>query len=104
MEELLHPESQPPALDDEDLLKRYHVDGNNLLMLESCQTYWLYRMINTRRPLEEKMALFYHGIFATGYTKLNHPKIDSEPGRDVPQAWAWGVSTGFWWSFPRTRR
>ena len=75
VEELLHPELQPPALDDEDLLKRYHVDGNNLLMLESCQTYWLYRMINTRRPLEEKMALFYHGIFATGYTKLNHPKI-----------------------------
>ena len=31
-------------------------------------------MINTRRPLEEKLALFYHGIFATGYTKLNHPK------------------------------
>ena len=25
VEELLHPELQPPALDDEDLLKRYHV-------------------------------------------------------------------------------
>ena len=65
---------QPPALEDEDLLKRYHVDGNNLMGLESCQTYWLYRMVNTRRPLEEKMALFYHSVFATGYTKLNHPK------------------------------
>ena len=74
VEELLYPELQPPALEDEDLLKRYHVDGNNLMGLESCQTYWLYRMVNTRRPLEEKMALFYHSVFATGYTKLNHPK------------------------------
>ena len=74
VEELLHPELQPPALEDEDLLKRYHVDGNNLMGLESCQTYWIYRMINTRRPFEEKMALFYHSVFATGYTKLNHPK------------------------------
>ena len=61
-------------MEDEDLLKRYHVDGNNLMGLGSCQTYWIYRMINTRRPLEEKLALFYHSVFATGYTKLNHPK------------------------------
>ncbi len=74
VEELLHPELAPPALEDEDLFKRYHVDAKNLLMLESCQIYWLYRMINTKRPLEEKMALFWHGIFATGYTKINHPK------------------------------
>ena len=74
VEELLHPELQPPALDDEDLLRRYHVDGGNLMAIQSCQTYWIYRMINTRRPLEEKLALFYHSIFATGYTKLNHPK------------------------------
>jgi uncharacterized protein (DUF1800 family) len=30
-------------------------------------------MVNTRWPLEEKIALFWHGVFATGYTKLNHP-------------------------------
>ena len=74
VEELLHPELAPPALDDEDLLKRYHADGNNLMMPESCQTYWVYRMINTKRPLEEKMALFWHCLFATGSGKLNHPK------------------------------
>ncbi len=74
VEELLHPEKAPPALEDEDLIKRYHVDENGLQPLDSCQTYWIYRMINTRRPLEEKMALFWHGIFATGYTKLNQPK------------------------------
>jgi uncharacterized protein (DUF1800 family) len=74
VEELLHPENAPPALEDEDLIRRYHVDENSLMLLESCQSYWLYRMINTRRPLEEKAALFWHGVFATGYTKLNHPK------------------------------
>ncbi len=74
VEELLHPESAPPALEDEDLVRRYHVDQNHLLLVESCQAYWLYRMINTRRPLEEKLALFWHGVFATGYTKLNQPK------------------------------
>jgi len=74
VEELLHPENAPEALPDDDLIRRYHVDENSLMLLESCQTYWLYRMINTRRPLEEKLALFWHSLFATGYTKLNQPK------------------------------
>jgi len=74
VEELLHPENAPAALADEDLVRRYHVDENSLMLIDSCQTYWLYRMINTRRPLEEKIALFWHGVFATGYTKLNQPK------------------------------
>jgi uncharacterized protein (DUF1800 family) len=74
VEELLHPEEAPPALEDEDLIRRYHVDENSLMLIDSCQTYWLYRMINTRQPLEEKLALFWHGVFATGYTKLNQPK------------------------------
>jgi len=74
VEELLHPEDGPPALEDEDLIRRYHVDENSLMLIDSCQTYWLYRMVNTRRPLEEKIALFWHGVFATGYTKLNQPK------------------------------
>ncbi len=74
VEELLQPENSPPGIEDEDLVRRYHPDANNLMLLESCQSYWLYRMINTRRPLEEKLSLFWHGLFATGYTKLNQPK------------------------------
>jgi uncharacterized protein (DUF1800 family) len=31
---------------------------------------WLFRMIHTQRPLEEKMALFWHNHFATAYSKL----------------------------------
>ena len=31
---------------------------------------WLFRMIHTNRPLQEKMTLFWHNHFATGYSKL----------------------------------
>ncbi len=72
VEELLYPEQAPQLV--EDILRRYHVDQNSLMLIESSQAYWLYRIINTRRPLEEKMALFWHGLFATAYGKLNHAK------------------------------
>src|SRR6187402_3618703 len=31
---------------------------------------WLFRMIHSERPLEEKMAMFWHNHFATAYSKL----------------------------------
>src|SRR5262245_8940150 len=31
---------------------------------------WLFRMIHTNRPLQEKMTLFWHNHFATGYSKI----------------------------------
>ena len=37
--------------------------------------WWAERMLNTERPLEEKMTLFWHGHFATSEDKV----------RDVPQ-------------------
>ena len=73
VEQLLHPKDAP-AMDDEDLIRRYQIDQNSLMLIESSQAYWLYRMINTKRHLEEKMALFWHGLFATAYGKLNHAK------------------------------
>ena len=36
---------------------------------------WLYRMINSRTPLQEKVTLFWHGVFATGYAKLAQGKV-----------------------------
>ena len=72
VERLLHPEDAPEW--DDALFRRYHVDQNSLMLIESSQSYWLYRMINSQRPLEEKIALFWHGLFATAYGKLNHAK------------------------------
>jgi hypothetical protein len=33
---------------------------------------WLYRMLNSKDQLQEKMALFWHGVFATGLVKNEH--------------------------------
>ena len=75
VEELLHPEAAPPALDNEDLIRRYHVEDNSGQPYSNAQAYWVYRMINTRRPMEEKVALFWHHVFATGYQKCDQPKV-----------------------------
>ena len=31
---------------------------------------WVFRMLHSNRPLQEKMTLFWHNYFATGYTKV----------------------------------
>jgi len=38
---------------------------------------WLFRMIHTKRPLQEKMALFWHNHFATAYSKVVNDIGDS---------------------------
>ena len=36
------------------------------------QYNWMYNMITTQRPLEEKMALFWHQVFATANSKVDN--------------------------------
>jgi uncharacterized protein (DUF1800 family) len=38
--------------------------------IEDARQRWLFRMLHTRRPLQEKMALFWHNHFGVGYTKV----------------------------------
>jgi uncharacterized protein (DUF1800 family) len=38
--------------------------------IEDARQRWLFRMVHSRRPLQEKMALFWHNHFATAYSKL----------------------------------
>jgi uncharacterized protein (DUF1800 family) len=38
--------------------------------IEDARQRWLFRMVHTGRPLQEKMALFWHNHFATTYTKV----------------------------------
>ena len=71
VEELLHPEEQEPV-DRHDLL-RYHPWAWRPGTIQGMgASEWLYFMVNTKRPLEEKMALFWHQIFATGVSKVDH--------------------------------
>ena len=70
VEEFLHPEDQPDV--ELDLMKRYMPEYEEHLGLESQAQPWVYRMINSKRQLQEKMALFWHGILCTGYSKVDH--------------------------------
>ncbi len=71
VEELLHPETQPPV--DAYTLLRYQpaslLPGGQPPM---GNVNWMYYLVNTQRPLEEKMALFWHHVFATGNSKVDN--------------------------------
>ena len=71
VEELLNPGPEPGI--DEDELVRYFPQFESSLAPVAAQTEWVYRMINTRWPLQEKMALFWHQLFATGNSKVDNP-------------------------------
>lgn len=72
VEDLLHP-IEPQHMPD-DIIKRYHSDMHELRYGFSASAYWLYRMVTTQAPMEEKIALFWHGVFATGYSKTNQAR------------------------------
>ncbi len=38
--------------------------------IEDARQRWLFRMVHSQRPLQEKMALFWHQHFATAYSKI----------------------------------
>ena len=38
--------------------------------IEDARQRWLFRMVHSRRPLQEKMTLFWHNHFATAYSKV----------------------------------
>ena len=73
VEELVDPDRHDIPRVDTDVLYRYYPalempggppDGRSNL---------IYHMINTERPLQEKVALFWHHVFATGNSKIDNP-------------------------------
>ncbi|MBT97928.1 MAG: hypothetical protein CL902_04790 [Dehalococcoidia bacterium] len=74
VEEILHPEQQPGI--EEDVLERYFIDWKESRNIEGALTEFVYRMnaYAGPRPLQEKIALFWHGVFATGLAKVLHEK------------------------------
>lgn len=60
---------------NEALLEKYRQErqqrqAEDRRQMAEMQKWWLKRMIETPRPLEEKMTLFWHGHFATGYRAI----------------------------------
>ena len=68
VDDLLEPDRVPRL--DEDLLERYHVEHADEESPKWSGARWMFRMIGSPRPLEEKMALMWHDVFATGYAKV----------------------------------
>ncbi len=72
VEELIDP-SESLLTADEDLLFRYMPSlETGGPVTDPGAANWLYHMINTQRPLEEKMAFFWHHVFATGNSKVDN--------------------------------
>ena len=72
VEELLQPEKQPDM--ERDIMMRYKTEWVSQAGLEGQQEEWTYQMINSKRPLQEKIALFWHGILCTGHAKCEYPR------------------------------
>ena len=70
VEWLLNPQEDNGV--DEDIVDRYYIDIDDRRNSDPIYAWWLYRMINTANPLEEKMSLFWHGLFATAYEKIQN--------------------------------
>ena len=73
VEELLNPVHKNDTIDD-SLLRRYNPDQGTSHDSTGAGSYWLYRLVSTNTPLQEKIGLFWHNIFATGYSKVTNGK------------------------------
>ena len=73
VDELVYPEDHGiPPLDEGIMFRHspgYEIPGGNPT---NGQAQMMYRLINTPRPLEEKMVLFWHHLFATGNAKVDN--------------------------------
>jgi uncharacterized protein (DUF1800 family) len=80
---------RPPSADERDMLararrandedavarfraRRQEAERDDREQMRKVQHWWLKRMIETPRPLEEKMTLFWHGHFATSYRTIEN--------------------------------
>jgi len=71
VEELLNPETTSPS--DRLEFLRYHPHFWKPITSSGMGgAGWLHDMVSTDRVLQEKMVLFWHQVFATGYSKIDH--------------------------------
>ncbi len=59
---------------DRDLLDRYLPTSTSPEVPTGWASRWIHTLATGRRPLREKMALFWHHVFATAYFKSSHAR------------------------------
>lgn len=69
VDELLHPEDHSNGM-DLDLAERYFTEWSHFT--RGVPEYFVFRMINSKNQLEEKMVLFWHGVLCSTHSKLNN--------------------------------
>ena len=74
VDELLDAPENAPWLGDY-MARRFNFEQSGMLGPRASGENWLYRMVTSEAQLQEKMCLFWHGIFATGYPKVVHGKV-----------------------------
>ena len=102
VEELLTPQEEQRLSDY--LVRRFHPELSGMMGPQAPGENWLYRMATTTAPLQEKMTLFWHGIFATGYNKVIHGKALSDQTRMFRRHALGSFRTLLCWNCPATRR
>ncbi len=70
VEELLNPAAEP--VDRYEFLRFHPGFWKPVTSPGMGMAAWFHTMLNTQRPLEEKMVLFWHQLFATGQSKIDH--------------------------------
>ena len=72
VEELVDPPADVPRADVDELFRYMPSLASGGPVTTPGAANWLFQMVNTQRPLEEKMALFWHHVFATGNSKVDN--------------------------------
>ena len=88
VEELLDPATHGVPSVDDFLMWRYHPMNELPQAPPYGSMNFLYYMFTTKRPLEEKMTLFWHMVFATGNSKIDNP---TEMNRQIKMFRAHGM-------------
>ena len=70
VEELVNPEAEP--VDRYEFLRYLPAFWKPVTSPSMGMAAWFHTMLTTKRPLEEKMVLFWHQVFATGQSKIDH--------------------------------
>ncbi len=76
VEHLLNP-SDPWWVGDY-MVRRFDHEASGMINHPGSARNWLYRMVTSTAPLQEKMTLFWHGIFATGMPKVINGRVLSD--------------------------
>ena len=69
--------TRSPAI-ERDVLMRYQPQWVSQAGLEGQQEEWTFRMINTKRPLEEKITLLWHQIFGHRPRQVRVPEAAAD--------------------------